>query len=93
MQLSKLNSAIREADPGVKVRFSFGDVQLHRPTLLEALKTHFGGVRTAETGLTIVDGYLQFTSRQDIDATGRATDFPPPATEQVADDDDLSSLA
>lgn len=75
MQLSKLNSAIREADV-VKARFAFGAVALQKTSLLEALKAHFDGQRTAETGLFITaDGYLQFVSAQQIDANGRAADW------------------
>jgi len=99
MQLSKLNSAIRDAD-AVKVRFSFGEVQLHRPSLLEALKTHFGGVRTAETGLTVADGYLQFAQPQAV-VDGRAADWiaahPAAIVQGIVDnldaDDDLMDLA
>lgn len=90
MQLSKLNSAIREADV-VKARFAFGAVALQKTSLLEALKAHFGGQRTAETGLAIVEGgYLQFTSYQQIDANGAAADWvqPSAAAEPEADLDE-----
>lgn len=97
MQLSKLNSAIR-ATPKVKARFAFGEVILEKTSLLDALKTHFDGARTAETGLAVTDdGFLQFTSFQQIGSNGGAVDWvqPTPADEPEAagDDDDLSSLA
>lgn len=109
MQLSKLNSAIR-ATPKVKARFAFGEVILEKTSLLDALKAHFDGARTAETGLAITDdGYLQFTSFQQVGSTGLGgtVDWvqPTPADEPANiepdidealgrnDDDDLSSLA
>lgn len=57
MKLQKLNAAI-DAAPNVFVGFSWGAVALQKGSLKTALKDHFHGQRTAETGLRLTEQHF-----------------------------------
>lgn len=60
MKLGPLNAAIRAA-PKVRARFTFGPIRLDKGELQDALRSHYGPSKAAETGLTVTaDGYLQW---------------------------------
>lgn len=54
MKRGALNMLIREA-PEVWVRFSFGDVEVKKGSLIQALTEHFPS-KADETGLTLLGG-------------------------------------
>lgn len=55
MKLGNLNAAI-DAAPKVWARTRFGLVAIEKGSFKAALKAHFGGQRTAETGIYLDGG-------------------------------------